>query len=109
MVMTLKEALIAVDAAADESWKAAVWASIQIIAGSQESFTTDDIWHYLEANFPDEYTEEPRALGPLMLRAVREGVAEIKTCSHCGTKKVVKESERSVNHKADLAVYRSLV
>lgn len=107
--MSLTEALIQVDTAANEEWKAAAAEAVRMVATRFVDFTTDDVWECLETNFPAVSTHEPRALGPVMMRAARDGICEIKTCDHCGTVKVVVTSMKRERHATDQAVYRSLI
>lgn len=106
---SLTEALIRVDSAADYTWKEAAAEAVRAVAERYVDFTTDDVWDFLESNYPGVTTHEPRALGPVMIRAVKEGLCEIKTCDHCGTNKVVVTSSLRERHATDQAVYKSLV
>lgn len=61
------------DDGAEEAWRDAVMAAIEEVAFTRLEFTTDDV---LDAYPQLEEAREPRAWGPLMLRAAREGWIE---------------------------------
>lgn len=67
----LDEALKRVDANADDEWKSIALRAVGWLAMTQERFTTDDVWAVLIDR--KEATHEPRALGPIMLRARKLG------------------------------------
>lgn len=88
----------AADRGADDAWRDATLATIQLVAAARPQFTTDDV---LEANPALEEAREPRALGPMMLYAARDGLIE-------PTKLYASSSRRQSNarHKR---VWRSLI
>lgn len=88
----------AADRGADDAWREATLATIRQVAATTEQFTTDDV---LEANPALEEAREPRALGPMMLYAARDGLIE-------PTDRYASSSRRQSNarHKR---VWRSLV
>lgn len=108
MTTSLTQALKQVNAAANEEWKEHAYAAITLCAETYRTFTSDQVWGILDL-YPDVQTHEPRALGPLMLRAVREGLIESSDCEVCGTEKVVRKSQRPAQHSAEIVVYRSLI
>jgi hypothetical protein len=59
-----------VEEAADDGWKDRAWDALMRRAADRHHFTTDDIWDDLDGDIP----REPRALGPLVMRAVRAGL-----------------------------------
>ena len=59
------------DEHADQGWKLAALAAIHHVAQQHRLFTTDEVWEALLTS--PEWTHEPAALGPLMLRACRDG------------------------------------
>lgn len=66
------QALAQVDAAADEEWRAAARAALAWCAANLPTFSTDDVWGRL-ADVQAPAPREPRALGPLVMAAVRTG------------------------------------
>lgn len=67
-------AIQAADDHADKEWRAAALASVLYCAKTMDEFTTDEVWSVLEQNYPNLNTHEPAAMGPVMLRAARDGV-----------------------------------
>jgi hypothetical protein len=86
------------DRGADDAWREAALATIELVARTRPQFTTDDV---LEANPALEAAREPRALGPMMLYAARDGLIE-------PTQRYASSSRRQSNarHKR---VWRSLI
>lgn len=82
--------------AADEEWKRAAWAAIEIVARTHATFGADTVWEY---GLPKPRV--PRAIGPIMIRAVREGL-----CEKIG---YVRQGAQRSRHAAPIMVYRSLV
>lgn len=64
------DALNRVDEAADQDWKDRALEAVYQLCQSQPVFTSEDIWELIEK------PREPRALGPVMLRAVKLGYCE---------------------------------
>ena len=58
---------------ADDEWKEAAFESVKTVARKKEFFTADDVQADLEHK-PVE-THELRALGPVMMRALKEKIA----------------------------------
>jgi hypothetical protein len=58
-----------VEAHADDDWKAAALAAVELAARTRETFTGDDVW-----NMGLPKPREARALGPVMLGAARAGL-----------------------------------
>lgn len=93
------EAVARVERHATGEWKVAARAAVLAVAAHRDAFTTDDVWALLErANMQPR---EPRALGPIMRRAVREGV--------CVATDIYRESTRVACHGRPLRVWRSLM
>jgi len=88
------EAMRRVDAAADPAWKERCWAAIRELCERGEAFTADDIW--IEVG---ETPGEPRALGPLMRRAVDQGMV---------VRAGERQSKLAHRHARPLAVWRPL-
>lgn len=101
----LDDALDRAKRGANPEWMALAYAAVAVVADTLPLLTTDDVWRALDA-VPEVQTPEPRALGPVMIKAVRDGLIEPLTCSHCGTQKVVWRSGRSDRQQGDVTVYR---
>lgn len=69
--LSLDDALVRVEAAADADWKKRARLAIRAVAFSGRAFTTDEVW---EAIGDDVATRDGRALGPLMREAVADGL-----------------------------------
>jgi hypothetical protein len=65
------EALEQVEANADPSWKDAAFEAVVSASRDLHRFTADDVFDRIPHGVA---THEPRALGPVMLRAVRAGM-----------------------------------
>lgn len=63
------EALERVERAADEEWKERAWAYLNRMAKAQPEFCAEDLW-LAGLDKP----REPRALGPLLMHARRDGL-----------------------------------
>lgn len=84
---------------------AIIWSALADIAVSwcaehHDEITTDDVWQRLADQGVDP-PHEPRAIGPVMRRAVADGVI-------VSTDRYVR-SRRPVHHRAPLRVYRRAV
>ena len=64
-----------VEAGADDSWLAAAHLVVKTLAKVEDYFTTDLVWERLEF-LGVEQPQEPRAMGAVIRRAVREGLIE---------------------------------
>ena len=71
-----EEAMTRVDEHADSTWKECADAAIWILAHSQMYVSSDEVSAYVAKRWPDVHTHEPRALGPVMLRAARARLIE---------------------------------
>lgn len=101
------QAIAAADAGANPTWKQAALEIVKDIAQRRKYLDTDEVFRELAIRGID--TPERRAMGPVMLRAVKERWIELQTCNHCGTSKVIKQSTRIESHGKDTAVYKSLL
>lgn len=87
-----KEAAIAqVDVHADVDWKRRAERVVLALAGTGGTFTTDDVWAYIEK------PREPRALG-----AVMRMLAKAKRIQTTGT---FKKTAQVLRHHAPIAVW----
>lgn len=97
-VVTPKERAIArAGRHASDQWKEAAFEAVRAAALRHPDLTVDDVHPFLS-----EQTHDLRALGPVMLRAAREGVIE-------RAKGEYRISERPETHARPLAVWRSLI
>lgn len=94
------DALQRVDEHADPDWRDVAYRCVLAVARRLEHFTTDEVIDEL-ANHPAITTHEPRALGPVMMRAARNNVI-------AATDRFVKSNAIS-RHRAPKQVWRSLV
>jgi hypothetical protein len=83
-------------------WRSFARKALRDAAVDADDLTSDDVWHVLrEHGIPSPV--EPRAMGPVMLRGVRDGWIE-------ATSEVrISDDPASPNHKRPQRVYRSLV
>lgn len=89
------EALVRVDVHADPAWKDRALAAVRTVCVLRAEWHSDDIWSLTGLDEP----REARALGPVVLRAVRLG--------YCVKTDRVRPSVRS--HGSGKPVYRSLI
>lgn len=68
-------AMVQVEAAASPEWVARAESAVVVLSGIRRPFSTDDVWDQLAA-WQVESPREPRALGPVVKRALRDGVIE---------------------------------
>lgn len=61
------EAMERAEAGASMDWRARALIAVHRVATEQPSFLVDSVWAYIEK------PEEPRAIGPIMQRACRNG------------------------------------
>lgn len=78
--------------AAPADWKAVAWQAIVELANAGADFTSDAVWEKVGFSPP-----EPRALGPLLLRAQRAGMIRPS-----GERR---SSERAVRHAGPVTVW----
>lgn len=84
-----------VDQAADPEWKDIAYDAVVLTASRMQEFISDDVWTVGGL----ESTREDRALGPVFLRAARNGI--------CRKTDRVKPSVRS--HLSGKPIWRSLI
>jgi hypothetical protein len=95
--MSLEDALIIVDENADKKWKEAAMNEVYLLCKTYPEMTTDDVWKRLESL--DVATKEHRAMGPIMMKAVKNG-----WCRASGS---YVKSERPECHKRPISLYIS--
>lgn len=61
------------DSNANTPWKEAAMDAVRFLAKMRITFTADDVWLRLEDSAVAE-THQPSALGPIFMRAAREGI-----------------------------------
>jgi hypothetical protein len=84
---------------ANEIWKQEAYRSVKTVAIQYFHLTTDEVWQEME-NSSTASTHEPAAMGPVMLRACRDGLI-VKTNELVRTKIPRRHRE--------LVVWRSLI
>ena len=94
------QAIDAVEENANELWKLTALSIVEDLANSKQEFTTDDVWKKLD-ELPDVQTHEPRALGAVMRRAVRDGLI-VSTSTHI-------LSSRPSCHSRPIRVWKSTI
>lgn len=95
------EALDRVERAANEEWAAVALRATEWISGMHNEFTTDSVWAAIEEYYPNVHTHEPRAMGPIMMKAKKH-----KWCEP--TDRTVL-SDRKQNHRRPIRVWRSMI
>lgn len=97
------QAMNAVEINANEEWKALMYDLIIKTAKAKKEFTADDVFELFyalpEATRP--FTHEPRAFGPVMRNAAKNGVCEM-------TDRVVNSNRVSL-HSSPIRIWRSLL
>lgn len=90
---------------ANQEWMIAAGSAVRAVAVSMTTFTTDDVWDMLTffwtLNIPPVTTHEPRAMGAVMRRAVKDGV--------CVATPAYERSSRVECHARPVRIWRSLV
>lgn len=94
-----EDAISRVDEHAPVEWKEDALQRVRTLCDARHLFTTDAVWALLERDGV-EPPHEPRAMGPVMLAAVRAG-----WCTNTGQ---YEKSVMTSNHRRPVAVYRSL-
>lgn len=92
------EGMDRVDANADSEWKDVALVTVYACASIHRTFTADDVWLWIPEHV---YTHEPRALGPVMVRAVKEGWIRASDS--------FQPSKRESRHACPLRVWVSLI
>jgi len=93
------EALDRVEQAADDQWKDVAIRAVRWLAGMHTEFTTDAVWAAIEHYHPTAQTHEPRAMGPIMMRA--------KSLKYCEPTDRTVLSTRTQNHRRPIRVWKS--
>jgi len=95
-----EEAIRRVEDNADRSWLDEAWSAVRVVAERRMEFTTDAVHGLLQAwEVPEPH--EPRALGPIMQRAIKRGI--------CVPTGVYRPSVRPACNCRPIMVYRSLI
>lgn len=69
-----REAIARVERNANEEWLKAFRRALETVARRRLRFTADAIWEQFEKDYPQPETHDPRAAGPVVLRAIKDGV-----------------------------------
>ncbi len=97
-----REAIARVERNANQDWLDAFRRALEIVARRTLRFTADAIWEQFEKDYPQPYQHEPRAAGPVVVRAIKDGV--IVT-----VKNMFWNSNRRSCHNRPIQVYQSLI
>lgn len=95
------EAMATVEENANAVWKVCARVAISELARTRLTFTTEDVWEFMELHYPTVSTRERRAMGPMMTAAAADG--EIVATD------VFVKGERRSRHAAPIRVWASLV
>lgn len=90
------EGIANAEAGAPTGWPFAALQAVRWVARTHETFTPDDVW---ETGL--EKPPEPRALGAVMLRAVKAG--------YCERTETYQPSRNPLQHHTPIRIYRSLL
>lgn len=96
--MSLEDALVQVEADAAPEWKDVAWGVLQDLCSTGMPWTTDHFWLCMRQQHPTVTTHEPRALGALMRRLIKDG--------HAAKTGTFGESIRPEAHRAIVFYYR---
>lgn len=92
-----EEGMARVDRNADEVWKFYAYSAVEQCAEHMDTFTSDDVTDHI----PDYVvTHENRALGPVMLKAARDGLIVKTGTVRNSTRRSLHSSPRTVWRKA---------
>lgn len=94
-----QEAIDRVEMNANEEWKATALAIVRNLARRVPQFTSDSVWHELDKS--DIKTHENRALGAVIIKAIKLGYIE-PTGAY-------QKSTRPECHRRPIAVYASRI
>jgi hypothetical protein len=89
------------DAHAAGDWRTVARRCVRHAAETRREFTTDHLWALLARHYPNVHTHEPRAMGPLMVWAQKNGLVEPTDR--------VSLSNRPEHHRYPCRVWRSRV
>lgn len=90
----MAEGMRRVERHADPEWKHRAYAAGVYLSRNRDEFTADDFWALVEK------PREPRALGPVLRRLVKDG--------HCEATGEIRRSLIPVHHRAPVRVYRAV-
>jgi hypothetical protein len=93
------KALEQVERNADPLWKRNAWSVLLMFARTGDTFTTDDVWEYMNKHGM-ETPHEPRAMGAVMVKACRRKIIE-------PTDRYVK-SQRPECHRRPIRVWQGV-
>ena len=82
------------------AWRAVAYDALRLAARTRRYLTSDHVWAILDG-WDIPRPDEPRAIGPVMIRGVAQGLVELTT-SHV-------LSTQAQQHRRPLRMYRSLV
>lgn len=68
------EAMDRVERNASEAWKILMATLVKQVATTKQHFTSDDVFAKYDELVDPPKTHEPRAFGPVMMRAARDGL-----------------------------------
>ena len=91
-------ALRKVEAHADPAWLDIATFGVKQLAVTQDVFTTDEVWEWLDRNTPLR-PHEPRAMGAVMKKVAAEGVIEASG--------LYQQSAREECHNRPVMIWRS--
>lgn len=95
------EAIERVERHADDDWKRLAYRAVRWLASTRAEFTAEDAGDALRRYYPDAQTHEPRAMGPIMKRAQRDGI--IEATDH------FRRSDRPESHCCPKQIWASLI
>ena len=72
----IQQALDLVESGASEDWQEDALKCVKLVCTRQRTFVADDVWQLMNRLYPETTTRDLRAMGPIMLRAVRLGWCE---------------------------------
>lgn len=95
-------ALDQVEANTSSDWGELFYSTIEAVASEMQEFSTDEVWERLSRmpNVPKQH--QPRAAGPVVIRAMKAGVIR-------KADKLPRKSNRASCHHRPIAVYESLI
>jgi hypothetical protein len=96
------EAMERVEHHANEEWKRIMYECVVAVARIKPRFNSDDVYDYFNALNPMAWTHEPRAFGPVMMRAAKAGVCRRAACAPVN-------SRRSTLHASPRTMWDSLI
>lgn len=101
-------AIARVEANVEPEWGDVAYRAFEYLASKRLYFRTDDVWDVIEQHYPGLTPHEPRAMGAVVKRAVREKVIAFAGCDYCGTTRVTVPGRRAHGNATDVALYVSL-